>query len=116
MKGKTKKRSTARAGRAGGDVGRFLALPDAEKEAVYASLDREIGDNETVPATADDVRRWKAVVAKGKTRGRPRIGKGSERVNVTIERSLLQWADAYAARNGMSRAQVIAQGIRLLRQ
>ena len=45
-------------------------------------------------------------------RGRPREGEGSKRVLITVERGLLRRADAYARREGISRSELIARGLR----
>jgi len=42
--------------------------------------------------------------------GRPRIGAGAKRINITVEQTLLNKADAYARRHGLTRAAVVAEG------
>jgi hypothetical protein len=44
--------------------------------------------------------------------GRPRVGAGAQRINVTVERTLLKKTDAYARKHGLTRATVLAQGLR----
>jgi hypothetical protein len=46
--------------------------------------------------------------------GRPRVGRGAERINITIERGLLAQADALARRRKIGRSEMVAQGLRLL--
>lgn len=46
--------------------------------------------------------------------GRPKVGEGAARVLVTVERRLLSRADEFAMKSGMSRSEMIAQGLRLL--
>ena len=46
-------------------------------------------------------------------KGRPRIGKGAERIQITLERGLLAEADTFAKRAKMSRSELIAQGLRM---
>ncbi len=111
-----KKTSTKRAkpdGAPTGVVARFLALSDVQKEAVYRSLDRDIPESETQPTTDADKARWQRVVerAKARGRGRPKVGDGAERINVTVERSLLKRADGFAKRHKMTRAELIARGL-----
>src|SRR5688500_7713781 len=48
--------------------------------------------------------------AIGRT-GRPRVGAGAKRVLITVERSLLADADAFAKARGMSRSEMIAKGL-----
>jgi hypothetical protein len=44
--------------------------------------------------------------------GRPRVGAGAKRINITVEQSLLARADAYARRHGLTRAAVAAKGLK----
>jgi hypothetical protein len=44
-------------------------------------------------------------------RGRPRIGQGAARLNVTMERSLLSRLDAYAKKNHLTRAAALALSV-----
>jgi hypothetical protein len=52
--------------------------------------------------------------AARKGAGRPRIGAGAKRINITVEQDLLSHADAYARKNGLSRAAVVAEGLKRL--
>lgn len=86
----------------------FLALPDAEKERVWESYNREIPFSETRPLNAQERAQWARIKRKP---GRPKTGEGAEAVNVTVERGLLRRADAYAKANGLTRAQLVAKGL-----
>lgn len=88
----------------------FLSLPDDEKERVWASFDREIPFEETRPLTPAETRLWQRAARKSK--GRPKAA--GTRVQATVNRTLLRRADAYARRHGLSRSQLIAQGIERL--
>jgi hypothetical protein len=55
----------------------------------------------------------KAAKAIARKRGRPKVGQGSASVMVSIERELLANADEIAAKEGMSRSEMIAQGLLL---
>jgi hypothetical protein len=88
----------------------FDALTPEQKEAVFREAER-IGPGDGAPLTPAQRRRWEGV--RRAMKGRPRVGRGAARVQVTVERGLLEEADAYARRNGMTRAQLIARGIRL---
>lgn len=46
--------------------------------------------------------------------GRPRIGKGAKRVLVTVERGLLEQADAYAQRHHVTRSHLICDALRAI--
>lgn len=60
------------------------------------------------PLTPED----KALLARAANRGRPRVGKGAKRVLVSVERGLLDDADAAARRLNISRSELIARGLR----
>jgi hypothetical protein len=53
----------------------------------------------------------KALHRRAATRGRPRVGKGAERINITVERSLLSRVDRFAKSIGLSRAQLVARAL-----
>jgi hypothetical protein len=86
----------------------FLALSDADKERVWESLNREIPFEETRPLTAAERAQSQRVKRKA---GRPKVGNGTRVVSVSVERGLLEQADAYAKRHGLKRAQVFALGL-----
>jgi hypothetical protein len=87
---------------------RFMALSDAEKEAIYRECET-IGPESGEPLTPQQ----KALHARflQKAGGRSRAHKASARVQATVARGLLKRADAYAKRHGMTRSQLIAIGI-----
>jgi hypothetical protein len=85
----------------------FMALSDVEKERVWESFNREIPLSETSPLTAADRR----LHEKARRRGRPRTGEGAEPVTLTIERGLLRRTDAFAARTGLTRSQLVAMAL-----
>jgi hypothetical protein len=43
--------------------------------------------------------------------GRPKIGKGAKTISLTVEKDLLDQADAYAKQHGITRAKLVAQGL-----
>ena len=73
-----------------------------------AEFDREAVETPGRPLTAAQRARHE----RARRPGRPLVGQGSERINVTIERGLLGAADKLAKANGWSRAQLIAMGLR----
>ena len=94
-------------------IERFLALSDAEKAAEVApfeseDLGRRLPGRALTPA---ERKQWKAV---NRGLGRPRIGQGAAIVPISIERGLLQKADAFARANHMKRSQMVAEGLRLV--
>jgi len=53
----------------------------------------------------------KSVIKSKSKMGRPRIGKGSKKVSLTLELDLLKRTNAYAKRHGITRAKLIAQAL-----
>ena len=54
----------------------------------------------------------RALARAARKPGRPRIGAGAKRINVTVEQVLLRHADDYARAHGLSRAAVVAEGLK----
>jgi hypothetical protein len=80
-----------------------------------AALDRMGAEAETLhfentrPLTGDSRR---ALARAARKAGRPRVGAGAKRINITVEQTLLEKADAYARRHGLTRAAVVAKGLK----
>lgn len=91
----------------------FMALSDSDKEAIFRELERPIGKSETREMTASERRQWE-IVRRG--RGRPKIGKGTVPVSLTIEKELLRWLDAYARDKGLSRARLVRIALESFRE
>ncbi len=87
----------------------FAALSSEQKEAVYQQLDDPKIALRSKPLDRRMKSLWKKAKHKG---GRPRVGRGSARVLITMERGLMEDADAFAQRNGLTRAGLIAQSVR----
>ncbi|HEV8293127.1 MAG TPA: hypothetical protein VGP94_14425 [Tepidisphaeraceae bacterium] len=90
----------------------FEHMTDAQKTAFARQYDREIPLSETRPLTAAEQRLFRRIMNRG--RGRPRIGKGASRINITIEKNLLSRVNAFAKKTKISRARMIAQGLELM--
>jgi hypothetical protein len=83
---------------------------DAETLAKHtAEFDREFVADTFSPMTAKGGARWHAAQPKP---GRPRRGKGAQAIAVTVERDLLARCDALARKLRITRAGLIARGIR----
>lgn len=83
-------------------------MSNAELDRLGAEAEK-VTRNNTRPLSADACR---ALARAGSKGGRPRIGAGARRINITVEQTLLEKTDAYARRNGLSRAAVVAEGLR----
>lgn len=82
----------------------FDALSDEQKQQVSDYLDREDVTAEFSPLTPGQRKRWERI-RRGP--GRPKIGKGTKVVSVTVEKDLLGRADAFARDAGLTRARVV---------
>jgi len=90
----------------------FIALPVSEKERIYQELDAEDPWDRLArsrPLNVRERRQWRRFKAK---MGRPKIGKGAKTISLTVEKELLHQADAYAKRHRISRAKLVAKGLR----
>jgi hypothetical protein len=87
----------------------FIALPDDEKERIWESFNREVPLSETRPLNAAERKLW----AKARRKmGRPVVGRGSKVISLSVERGLLDRADALAKRKHVTRAALVAAGLR----
>ncbi len=87
----------------------FFDLTEAEKERAVARFDREFVIEESRPLTAAQRAAWERAKRK---RGRPRRGKGAQVISVSVERGLLEASDKLAAKKRITRATLIARGLR----
>jgi hypothetical protein len=90
---------------------KFAALSAAAKEAVYRKVDDPDVALAAGPMTPAMKRLWNKAKGKG---GRPRIGCGAARVLISVERGLLDDADACARSQRISRSQFFSEGARLM--
>lgn len=87
--------------------GRYGRMTAEELESEVAQYDGSFDESKFKPLTAAE-KRLDARVRMG----RPRIGRGAEKIRVSMERGLLAQVDAFARKNGLSRSQLIARGVR----
>jgi hypothetical protein len=72
-------------------------------------FEREFVADTFAPPPKEAASRW------GRARrrpGRPPTGRGAQVISVTVERSLLERSDALAEKMGLSRAALVARGLR----
>jgi len=92
-------------------VEEFIALPDSEKDRIVKEIEDETLEETLArsrPLNAAERRQWREFK---KRIGRPKVGKGSKTISLTVEMGLLKKADAFAKRHGISRAKLVAQGL-----
>ena len=94
-------------------IERFIALPDSQKERVFANIEAE-SPSKRLARSRTLSRREQKQWRRFKKMGRPRVGKGAKTISLTVEKGLLKQADAYAKRHGLSRAMLVAQGLRTI--
>jgi hypothetical protein len=92
-------------------IERFIALPDAQKDAEVAEFEKGTDPKDWHPLTPAQRRQWARIQRKG---GRPKVGKGAKIVPVSIERDLLKQVDSFAKRHNLKRSQMVAEGLRLI--
>ncbi|SRR6266568_2577341 len=90
----------------------FEQMTDAQKTAFVKDYEREIPLSETRSLSAEESKLFKSIMKRG--RGRPRVGKGAARINITIEKTLLGRVNAFAKKQKISRARMIAKGLELV--
>lgn len=93
------------------DIEEFIALPDSEKERIVKRIQAQTPQQRLArsrPLNARERQQWKRFKAK---MGRPKVGKGAKTISLTVEKDLLDQADAYAKQHGISRAKLVAQGL-----
>jgi len=89
----------------------FIALPDEQKEQIFEELERQTPERrrrQSTPLTPRQRAAWRNF----KKPGRPEGAKETKVISVIVEKGLLEKVDRYAKRRGMTRAQLIAQGMR----
>lgn len=70
---------------------------------------RQFDDPKFHPKTLPVVAADRALHAQARRRGRPRVGLGAARIQLTMERALLGRVDAHAKAQGLTRAQFLAR-------
>ena len=87
----------------------FDRMTTEELQTAAAEFDREMVAEEFGPLSARARSRWR----KARRRpGRPRQGQGAKVISVTVERNLLARSDALAKNMGVTRAGMIAGGLK----
>ena len=92
-------------------IEKFLALSPAEREKATALFDQEFIAETARPLTAAERKRWER--AK-RGRGRPKVGRGAKVISLSIEESLLEKSDTLAKHLNVSRASLVARGLKAM--
>lgn len=92
----------------------FDALPDAEKERIWQEIDRMTPEEvaaKSRPLNKEERALWEKATKK---LARPEVVPKVKTVSLAIEDRLLERADRMAKREGVSRAQIVARGLKML--
>lgn len=85
-------------------------MTTAELRRATREFDREFVADTFQPLDA----KARKLDAQARRRGRPPRGKGARVVSVTVERSILAEADAFARKHHLTRAALIELGLRMV--
>jgi hypothetical protein len=99
----------------------FMALPDAEKDRIWEEIDSQVRGKTrqeliamSKPLNARQRSEWRQIKKKI-GRGRPPLGaQGTEKVSISVEKSLLAKADAFARKNQMTRSQLFVRALQAI--
>src|SRR5262245_54316808 len=87
----------------------FAQMTSEELRAATAEFDREMVSKSFRPLSPRARARWRKARQKP---GRPRMGQGAKMISVTVEKGLLAQSDALAKNMGVTRAGLIARGLK----
>ena len=87
----------------------FWEMNTEQLAAATAEFDKEFVADTFRPMTVAERARWQRIKRKP---GRPRNGRGVKVISVSVEKDLLKQSDALAKRLGISRAQLVARGLK----
>ncbi len=87
----------------------YWKMTTSELRRATRKYDKELVGTPGVPLTTEQKTALRRARRK---RGRPRVGEGAINVLISIERKLLGRANQFAKKRGISRSQLIAQGLK----
>ena len=87
----------------------FSRMTTAELKAATAEFDREMVRDSFRSLSPKAKANWRMARQRP---GRPRQGEGAKMISVTVEKSLLAQSDALAKNMGVTRAGLIARGLK----
>ena len=91
-----------------------VRMTASELEAASRDFDRpDYSPRFATAPAAEQHRHDRAIRGAKRKRGRPTIGQGAQRIQVTVERKLLSEADRYARHERISRSQLITRGLKM---
>jgi len=86
---------------------KYWEMNRAELAAATKEFDKEFIADTARPMTAAE----RIQERRARRRGRPQIGKGAQKIHITLERGLVKQADKLAKKNGYGRSELIARAL-----
>jgi hypothetical protein len=86
---------------------KYWEMNKAELAEATKEFDQEFIADKARPMTPTE----RAEERRARRRGRPRIGKGAQKIHITLERGLVKEADRAAKLRGMGRSEFIARAL-----
>ena len=90
----------------------YTEMNTRELEEATREFDKEFVADHARPLNPAERRMHRKAAKRG--RGRPRVGKGAVRVDITLERDLLSRADALASSRKIGRSEMVALALEQL--
>lgn len=82
----------------------YWEMTSRELAVATKQFDRPMVVDRSRPLTALEREQWKRL----KSKGRPKVGKGHQRISVSLEKGLLKRANALAKKRRVSRSKLVA--------
>jgi hypothetical protein len=89
---------------------KYWDMNKAELAEATKEFDREFAAYKGRPMTPAE----RKVDQRARRRGRPRIGKGAQKIHITLERGLVKEADRLAKQKGLGRSELIARALAVI--
>ncbi len=90
-------------------VAKYEKMSARELHTASAAFDKDMIVDQSRPLTAEELAWWKRVRRQP---GRPRRGRGSKVISVSVEQDLLAQTDVLARSLGISRALLVQRGLK----
>lgn len=85
----------------------YWEMNKSELARATREFDREYVADQARPMT----RAERAEESRARLRGRPKVGLGSQKIHITVERRLLKETDKLAKQRGLARSELIAEAL-----
>jgi hypothetical protein len=86
---------------------KYWEMNKSELAGATKEFDQEFIAEKARPMTSRERREEQ----QARRRGRPRVGKGAQKIHITLERGLVKQADKLARQNGWGRSELIARAL-----